>query len=138
MLVNEAIANHRLLWHTIAKICRDENERWEYCDGGEAKVKAFAETGLGEYEDYNMGCFCCDYVGFDAKHARENDYEPCKYCPLDWGVKFRDLDAPPCCLSDFDEFGRAIEEGEFKIAAEYADRIAELPINPYYEGKGGI
>jgi hypothetical protein len=134
MLVNEVIANHRLLWHTIAKICRDKETHWEFCDSTEVKDKALREMGYDGYNSLNFGCFCCEYTGYNAEDSRNGDGSKCKYCPIDWGVNYY----PSCIVSYFDSFCEALSEECIEEAADVADRIAELPINPYYIGKSGI
>ena len=119
---------HQELWDKVADLCRDE----DYTTADSIKSAALDELG---YKEITMDCFCCDYTGYDSECAHKRDFNPCKRCPLDWGVTwYFGMPLPPCCMSYFDEFDCALQDYDFEEAEELAYKIANLPINPIYKG----
>ena len=109
---DEAIENHRKMWHWIADETEKRNrivEKYEY----------FEENNLDECR---CECYCCEY----AFHACKYVTEACLSCPIKWekqSVFIR-------CHKDgtpYDKWKLCKDFEDWKSAAKYAREIANLP-----------
>ena len=131
--LQQALKKHKEFWLTISELCLDKDAADKYCGADMIKATAIEKMGYQE-DELNFDCFCCDFTGYTKKDARARDFSKCANCPIDWGIDM-DLineEAPPCCLSLFDEFDDAIIREDFKEAHNLAFDIANLPVNPIY------
>ena len=100
----EAIENHRTLWHEIARRTREEKRI--------VNKKEVVRTG----EKLCRNCYLCEYSVELSRKSFGNS--ACYFCPL---CKPETM----CCLGGL--YDRWLYCESYKKAAEFADQIAELP-----------
>ena len=129
----QTLTYHQILWDIISELCADEDAHEKYCDVDDLKWCAFHQMGL-DPDDYEFGCFCCQYTGYNHDDAHRCDCQKCMKCPVDWGIDETNFGwtSPPCCYSLYEDFINEISDGCFIEAASIAKDIADLPINPIY------
>lgn len=124
--VEEAVANHRKLWHGIADEIRKNriSLRGALTLKERVRNKLFPELWDQSIED---NCFLCDF----AIEHKNGNHGVCHLCPL------QSKDNRGCLNGLFGEFCRACEANNNKVAARLADKIADLPVvNPLYVKDG--
>ena len=105
----QAITEHRKMWNWIA----DETEKRKRKI---RKSEYFKEHHIAHLTRPWGDCYCCEY----ALIACEQDVK-CMYCPIDWGS------VESCFDGVFASWLN--EDRDYKIAAELARKIANLPEN---------
>lgn len=131
----QAVEEHRKMWNWIA----DQLET-----GQNIKDVASLKEKYCMSNDFHIthNCFCCEY------NKRFNSIYDCDYCPLIWGTEskvndyycelglkayeynIKNDDEEACLWIIADNYA---ESGEYKKAAEYARKIANLSERPNYE-----
>lgn len=118
----ETVENHRKMWNWIA----DECIKREYVVGKDDYFKAHKIVSRPEYD-----CYACDFTRGG-----------CRKCPFLWGSEdiWRCVDVG----SPYDEYRKLRQLmlsyyvlSEYKMASEFARKIANLPINPEYRDAYG-
>lgn len=106
----EAIKRHRLMWNWIAETTRTKKR----CIGKEAAFKHFGWPMI------SARCWCCEYASnMDAYCGA------CYQCPIDWSVSGTRFCNDPTGF--YRLWADAIVRNDYKIAARYAQYIADLP-----------
>lgn len=106
----EAIEKHRALWHEIARRTREEKRfvnKWEVI------------TEDGVYKD----CYLCEY-DYELRLKSPKETTVCYFCPLE-GQKCKNGCLNGLCYNWWTESYK--DKNDYKLVAELADQIAELP-----------
>lgn len=117
----EAIRQHRKMWHWIADKLKGEEVKSHLFVTG--YKKEYIETYFPGM-DINSYCFLCEY----SNNQRKTDDEcKCDYCPLKWG----DLEDDDCMVigeggTERGLYGKAIFTSETNYLVYLCEKIAEL------------
>lgn len=110
MTKQEAIKEFKKQYNWMA----DETEKRERIV---EKKEYFKENGLKEVCNH---CYCCEYVD------QFSSGEPCKNCPIDWGV----ISGEAQCVDGLYGVFYYLRHGDWQTASKIAREIANLPENP--------
>jgi hypothetical protein len=126
---HEALDKHRIVWNKIAELLEESSKSHKgYLFITSYKELAMKEVGL--LEDYPASnCYCCEYNNQYNKgeysYSSRLLYHHCENCPIMWS-KTKD-DRCYSVGSLWKKLKKDLKNGEWKVAADLARQIANLP-----------